>query len=201
MTKPILYLISNDDISEFDYDQLNNVVRQLLQRGYDVFSPQNYWSTFEADPHICTQEHDGIICKDYPHHIGCPNYFPFPADYSKTNLVFLESWCVPNSSYNRGVVNCIDDDHVEDLSYQPKVVAVVLPSAIDSINWFKEKITVIPPLDDNDEWKNIKNIIIYCKKSFESIKEYAFCKFKHIIVITIEMALTIPFEQWEAYGL
>jgi hypothetical protein len=162
---------------------------------------------FPQDREYCPQCRSVIIRK---------NDYKEP-DYVARDLALIKSWLVPEpicgaeeQGYNRysifhdGCIGCkfvedpIDEYHCSTCGLlkwkQPKVVGVVLPSSI--IKCSHPNFCNYPELP-----LIIINNERYHWDSKGAKAEYDFMKAHHILVISLETALTIPSDRWEEYGI
>lgn len=217
MNTPTLYLMSKYTGREAESLKENqDAWLALFHKGYFQYSP--ICETHNIEEYRKEQAWEGCEkCLNFVLPIEDPicdncsssnnNYNPInkqifkKPDYVARDLRLLESWCIdlkckfdsiggacykPNEFQDPVIVDC--DNYIQrddgsvghcELKYQPKVVGVVLPSGLS---------TVIDN-EGNPQWsKGVR-------------MEYEFMQSKHILVITLETALTVPPEQWKEYGL
>lgn len=205
-----LYLMSKYTGRELDSLKENqDAWLTLNQKGYFVYSPicethnvEEYrYHKYECG---CKPIEDGCgPCEEceFKREIEQP-------DYVARDLALIEALlkhdyevyteycrCSGWHKYQMGSMPCgaADESGCKIDGYDSGVVGVVLPSAMDSINFYVAHGDLKLTIDLIREGK--------MNYSIGAIREYDFCKSKHLLVISLETALTIPPEQWEEYGL
>jgi hypothetical protein len=157
----------------------------LTSKGFHVFSPIMHTHPFEEWRQGCPLKIDvdvgdcPFIAQESIHCNNCPERPKMP-DYLAGDLALLEDLC-NNIHETTGLIH--NGEHSYILKYQPKVVAVVLPSAIPTIQWI------------------IEGGVINKDHSNGAREEYLYCKAHHILVIPLRVALTVPKEKWEGEAL
>jgi ssDNA-binding Zn-finger/Zn-ribbon topoisomerase 1 len=79
--------------------------------------------------------------------------------------------------------------------YDTGLVCIVLESAEMTIQYCKHKLESNLPLSQDLEFIKRMNF------SYGAMQEYMFCKQHHILCVPLEIALKLPFEQWDEYAL
>lgn len=190
MSKPILYLMSKYSGCEAESLKEN-------QDAWLALNAKGYWAYSPICESHNIEEYRQELEQESPN-----NLLAKPIDYVARDLRLLEVWLKDDANQFLhkgcgGVVHDIGGDQgmcfkcqdycdleTTDLynRYDSGVVGVVLPSAILMI------------IDTGFERK-----IIWDSKGAQ--KEYEFMKAHHILVISLETALTVPPAQWEDYVL
>jgi hypothetical protein len=192
MNTPTLYLMSKYTGREAECLKENQDAWLMLHRkGYLVYSP------------ICETHNIEESRKEFNEakYLGnALNGYIKEPDYVARDLQLLESWCIePEYIYDKDEF----ENPIREINpkwTQPKVVGVVLPSAVVcncggcGTNYFRE---VKPPYISCCPERHL----VLGWKSKGALKEYEFMQSHHILCITLETALTVPPEQWSKYSL
>jgi hypothetical protein len=209
MNTPTLYLMSKYTGREAESLKENQDAWLMLHRkGYLVYSPicesHNIEERRKAEVDLeCRTDTRCVDCKYYDNgDCNLPKdckYYEEP-DYVARDLQLLESWCIePEYIYDKDEF----ENPIREINpkwTQPKVVGVVLPSAVVcncggcGTNYFRE---VKPPYISCCPERHL----VLGWKSKGALKEYEFMQSHHILCITLETALTVPPEQWSKYSL
>jgi hypothetical protein len=189
--KPILYQMSKYSGRETDSVEENfKTQAELLKIGYTTLNPIGHSHFYEMwrqksenagyCPYPngkCDVENAAVKCET----AACPYYeirIPVP-DYVAHDLKLLEGWCV----------DFVGKGKYDDYRYQPNVVCVVLESGLFTVKALESTLTVPIQTTLDSNWSN------------GVCQEFKFAKAHHILVITLETALTVPCDKWSACGL
>jgi len=172
-------------------------------------------------PKFDDKHNEILLCMDCNHEFTqkTASYHPLP-DYVGEDLAILAAMCDPTPPYH--CILCSGDLDLEkhictqcgaaysptapiykDLPrYQLKIVAEVLPSALDSIVVLKGLLETEMVQKEGIDW----DAMIKCNQkaadySIGAMKEYLFCRAHHILVISQQTAFDVPWEQWRDHAL
>jgi len=220
--QPLLYCISKYGGRESEsIEENNHAVAQLFEKGYLPFSPivnSHHFDLWLKSRKYCKSFQDECRSKDCD---GLPNnseldgnticygihglsnklQYKIP-NYYEYDLAIMERFLRHDTNNDINHVCRVCGDTIcgscqkgrIDYKYDSGLIAVLLDSALPTINW----ITASYKFFEHQDWEPI------LKKNGLSIgvaKEYQFCHDHHVLCITLETALTIPPESWKEYGL
>jgi len=203
-----LYLISNEDEEEENYCfEPKAAVKELMFKGFFCYCPQLAWAEFKRNYKVCAT-YDVVSCMKYPNHIGCPIYYPNP-NYVAHDLHKIEGWmkhdCGMICENNHHSVLFTDErcgicNKFQKVEYYDSgIVGVVLPSAYLYVS---EKVDYYDCIIKNATIDD--TVFTHLKANWDlkgAEQEYAFMHAHHILVITLETALTIEPSRWEEYAI
>jgi len=114
-----------------------------------------------------------------------------------TGLQDLHNWHDPitHGCCNQIILKAELEDLIKTKTYDSGVVAEVLPSALDSIQFIKQFELTKGGFDES--------VIESQNRGYSkgAMSEYLFCRAHHILVISQATAVEIPWEQWRDHAL